>query len=328
MRCTCSRSPIRSRPPRLSALLAAVLLGGCQRQPAARLEIDPAIAEEIGRIRAIDHHAHPVRVVAAGEQDREFDALPVDNMEPSSDPLYLRPGDAGVIEAWRALFAYPYRDAQQEHTREARAKKQQMMQDKGNGYPAWVLDQMGVDVMIANRVRMGRGIQAPRFLWAPYADTLIFPLNNSKLAEQNSDRKAFFGYEDKLLQRYLQEAGLTRPPATLGEYLSRVVTPTLERHKRGGAIAEKFEAAYLRSLDFAPVDRAAAERIYSQFAGRARSPAPNTKSCRIICSGRSRWSAAGSAWWSTCTRWPAPGATLRWRERIRCCSNPFSTIRG
>ena len=47
--------------------------------------------------------------------------------------------------------------------------KQQMMREKGEGYPAWVLDQMGVEVMIANRVRMGRGVQPPRFLWAPYA---------------------------------------------------------------------------------------------------------------------------------------------------------------
>src|SRR2546423_15684148 len=122
--------------------------------------------------------------------------------------------------------------------------------------------------MIANRVQMGRGIQPPRFVWAPYGDALMFPLNNAKLAEQNSDRKAFFGYEEKLLQRYLQEAGLTRPPSNLSEYLSRVVTPTLERHKSGGAIAEKFEAAYLRSLEFAPVERAAAERIYSQFVGK------------------------------------------------------------
>jgi uncharacterized protein len=269
MPCTCSRFPTRSSPPRLPAFLAALLLCGCQRQPAAHPDIDPALAEEIGRIRAVDHHAHPVRVVAAGEQDREFDALPVDNMEPSSDPLYLRPGDEGVIEAHRALFAYPHRDA--------RAKKQQVMQDKGDGYPAWVLDQMGVEVMVANRVRMGRGIQPQRFVWAPYADALMFPLNNSRLAEKNSDRKAFFGYEDKLLQRYLQEAGLTRPPSNLGEYLSRVVTPVLERHRSGGAIAEKFEAAYLRSLDFAPVDRAAAERIYSQFDGKSAAPGPEYK---------------------------------------------------
>jgi hypothetical protein len=171
--------------------------------------------------------------------------------------LYLRPGDAGAIDAWRALFGGP--------PAAARPKKQSTMQEKGDGYPAWVLDQMGVEVMLANRVEMGRGIQPPRFLWVPFVDALIFPLNNSRLAEKNPDRKAFFGLEDKLLRRYLKDAGLVALPPTLGEYLSRVVTPTLERQKRRGAIAEKFEAAYLRSLDFDKVDRADAERVYAQF---------------------------------------------------------------
>jgi hypothetical protein len=51
-----------------------------------------------------------------------------------------------------------------------------------------VLDQMGVDVMLANRVVMGKSIQPPRFRWVPYADALLFPLDNSALAQQNSDR--------------------------------------------------------------------------------------------------------------------------------------------
>ena len=41
-----------------------------------------------------------------------------------------------------------------------------------------------------------------------------------------------------------------------------MVTPTLERHKRGGAVAEKFEAAYLRSLAFDAADAAQADRVY------------------------------------------------------------------
>src|SRR6266699_3285786 len=91
------------------ATLAAslpLLLCACGKPPglAKTPGVDTGIATEIGRIRAIDNHAHPVRVVGSGEQDREFDALPVDNMEPSSDPLFLRPGAPGVREASRALF--------------------------------------------------------------------------------------------------------------------------------------------------------------------------------------------------------------------------------
>ena len=230
-------------------LIGALLLSGCKRTPEMAVEID--------RIRAIDNHAHPVRALARGEQEREFDALPADNMEPSSDPLYLRPGDKGAISAWQALFGGP--------PGAAREKKQSTMQEKGDAYPAWVLDQMGVEVMLANRVAMGRGIQPPRFRWVPFVDALMFPLNNSRLAEKNSDRKVFFADEAILLRRYLKDSGLADPPSELGEYLTRVVTPTLERQKRGGAVAEKFEAASLRRLEFDKVDRAEAQRIYAQF---------------------------------------------------------------
>jgi hypothetical protein len=61
-----------------------------------------------------------------------------------------------------------------------------------------VLDQMGVDVMLANRVAMGKSIQPPRFRWVPYADALLLPLDKSALAQQNSDRRSFFALEDRL----------------------------------------------------------------------------------------------------------------------------------
>ncbi len=140
------RPPFRVASPLQSILMRRVVLialvaAGCGKPPAPPL-IDPAIAAEIAGIRAIDHHAHPVRVVGPGEQDCEFDALPVDNMEPSSDPLFLRPGAPGVAEASRALFGP--------------GGKQQTMREKGDGYPAWVLDQIGFEVVLANCVRMGQ----------------------------------------------------------------------------------------------------------------------------------------------------------------------------
>src|SRR5262249_54564061 len=42
---------------------------------------------------------------------------------------------------------------------------------------------------------------------------------------------------------------------------------TLEAQQRGGCLAVKFEAAYLRPLDFADVDAAAAAAIYARHAG-------------------------------------------------------------
>jgi predicted TIM-barrel fold metal-dependent hydrolase len=68
------------------------------------------------------------------------------------------------------------------------------------------------------------------------------------------------------LRRYRSVWGVARRPATLAEYLSRVVTPTLERQRRGGAVAIKFEAAYLRALDFNDASRGAAERVYARHA--------------------------------------------------------------
>jgi len=229
--------------------LALFLLAACAGdRPAA----DPGLTSEIARIPAIDNHAHPVRVTAPGEPaDRFFDALPVDNMEPQSDPVNLRPGAGATLDAARTLYGTTDPSA-----------KQRAIQQRGAGYPSWVLDQAGIEVMLANRVEMGPSIQPPRFRWVPYVDALLFPLPTDALAARNSDRKSFFALEDKLRARYLREAGLSAPPATFAEYLLRVVTPTLERHRQGGAVAEKFEAAYLRSLAFDAVDRATADRIY------------------------------------------------------------------
>jgi predicted TIM-barrel fold metal-dependent hydrolase len=212
--------------------------------------VNPQLAAEIARIKAVDNHAHPV--IPSGT-DRDFDALPVDNMEPSSDPVRLRPGAPETVKAAKALYGGTTKEA--------------VKRREGAKYPAWVLDRLGIDVMLANRVAMGQGIVPPRFRWVSYVDALIFPLDNSVLAAANSDRKSFFAFEDKLLKRYYQECGVVSRPATLDEYLRKVVTPTLERQQRGGAIAVKFEAAYLRSLDFEKVDKAEAERVYAGAGG-------------------------------------------------------------
>jgi hypothetical protein len=208
--------------------------------------VNPQLAAEIAKIKAVDNHAHPV---IPGGTDREFDALPVDNMEPSSDPVRIRPGSAETKKAARVLYGQRNKDA---------VKKEQ-----GQNYPAWVLDRLGIGVMLANRVAMGQGIVPPRFRWVSYVDALLFPLDNSALAAENSDRKIFFALEDKLRERYFKECGMSQRPATLGDYLAKVVTPTLERHKRGGAVAVKFEAAYLRSLAFGKPAKAEADRVYT-----------------------------------------------------------------
>src|SRR5215471_12334541 len=225
-----------------SLLLLFLLSASCARETPA---VDPQLAAEIAGIKAIDNHAHPP-LVAAG--DRGFDALPVDNMEPESDPVALRPGSGAVKEASKALYGS--------------SGKAAVIQQKGDRYPAWVLDQAGIETMLANRVAMGPSVEPPRFRWVAYMDALLFPLDNSGLAARNSDRRAFFALEDSLRARYLNNQP---PPATLAEYTARVVTPTLEAHKQGGALAEKFEAAYLRTLAFDAVTAQQADSVYRRY---------------------------------------------------------------
>src|SRR5258708_2292403 len=196
------------------------------------------------------------------DKDTDYDALPVEVMDPYTEPVRTREGSPLMLQAWRDLFGYRYNDRAPEHIKELQERKKQRMQEKGEGYANWVLDQLGIETMFANRVAMGRGLAPPRFLWVPFEDALMYPLNNSSLAARNSDYKTFYADEERLLKKYLKECGYSTPPVMLDEYLQKVVTSTLERHKRGGAIAVKFEAAYLRSLEFDNIIRPAATPFY------------------------------------------------------------------
>ncbi|HEY3990466.1 MAG TPA: amidohydrolase family protein [Acidobacteriaceae bacterium] len=250
----------------ISLLLAGLLLAAID---CAGQQIDPSIARQIAAIPAIDNHAHAVLAPPFDKTDKEFDALPVSSMEPQSDPVALRPDFPLLGAAWKALYGFdtpPPLDADGiTHLNEARAR---VKAQQGEHYPAWVLDQAGIGTMLANRVAMGRGVEPPRFRWVPYADALLFPLDNSGMASVSPDRKQFFALEDLVRSRYLKQVAAGNLPPTLDDYLDHVVTPILERQKAGGAVAEKFELAYLRSFDFSDPPRAEAERIYAKWAGR------------------------------------------------------------
>ncbi|MGZ4818342.1 MAG: amidohydrolase family protein, partial [Terriglobales bacterium] len=236
---------------RVTALLVltfAAVFVSAQTQP------DPALLAEIQQIKAIDNHTHVMKVVAAGEQDTEFDALPCDPLEPSGSPTMTRPENPAFMKAWKALYNYPYDDSSPQHLRELMAAKDRVRREQGENFPTWVLDRLNIQTMFANRVAMGPGLKPPRFRWVPYDDALMFPLNNAAMAD-TPDRKIFYALEEKLLRRYLSDLQVARPPASLDEYVARVVLPTLQRQKQSGAVAVKFEAAYLRALDFAPANR-------------------------------------------------------------------------
>jgi uncharacterized protein len=254
-----------------TGLLVAVL--SCSGRPpsgpgaAADHAIDPGIAQAIDATEAIDNHAHPVLAPPLDATDRDFDALPVSSMEPQSDPPALRPDFPLLGAAWKALYGFdmppPLDAAGLQRLNEVRAR---VKQQHGEQYPAWVLDQAKTETMLANRVSMGRGVEPPRFRWVPYVDALLFPLDNSGIASVSPDRRQFFALEDMVGRRYFNAVGMSAPPSTLDGYLSKVVMPTLERQKAEGAVAEKFEVAYLRSFDFSDPPREQAEKIYARWA--------------------------------------------------------------
>ncbi|HVT96677.1 MAG TPA: amidohydrolase family protein, partial [Acidobacteriaceae bacterium] len=253
------------------------------RKSSHGLFVDPGIAKTIDSIQAIDNHAHPVLAPPLDATEKEFDALPVSNLEPQSDPPALRPDFPLLRQAWNALYGIelqpPLDAAGAKRLGEARARAKQA---HGEQYPAWVLDQAKIGTMLANRVAMGRGVEPPRFQWVPYVDALLFPLDNSGMAAASPDRRAFFALEDALRHRYLQALGLKSPPPTLDGYLKKVVTPTLERQKSQGAIAEKFEVAYLRSFEFTNPPRSQVSRIYARWVREGSSRAPDLSDYKLL----------------------------------------------
>jgi len=244
----------------LSGALLFTLLVSAQTAP------DKDLLSEIYKIRAIDNHAHPLKYVTEGEKpDDEFDALPLDAITPFPLPVRLSPTNPEFIRAWHDLYRYSHNDMSEAHLRELMVAKQKTVTEHGDGTPAWILDQLNIETMFANRVAMGRGLNPPRFRWVPFDDALIFPLNNEAAKRFNQDYKGFYPAEERLLKRYLADLNLRALPATLDAYLKQVVTPTLERQKRDGAVAIKYEAAYLRKLDFDNADEAVARTTYARY---------------------------------------------------------------
>ncbi len=247
----------------LTLLLPSTLLA----QTLIEKQVDPEIAAHIYSVKAFDNHAHPVLPPPADKTDRDFDALPVDNMEPQTDIVAWRADNPQLPTAWKALWGLNLTlplDAGGMNRLEA--ARDAVKRREGLHYDAWVLDQANIGVMVANRVSMGPGIAEPRFRWVPYVDALLFPFDTSALAAENPDKKLFFPLEDKVRARFFAAAGVKGVPTTLEEYLSKVVTPSLEDARKRGAIAVKFEIAYLRSFDFSDPPHATAERIYQEGA--------------------------------------------------------------
>jgi len=239
----------------------------------AQSAADPALARYIAGIRAIDNHAHPMRPISAGAPaDSEFDALPLDGIPAFELPNRLKPENLIWREAQSALYRIDPKISGDAYHASLRAAVTDAQRTNGLRFSEWVLDKAGIDVMLANRIAMGPGLAPPRFRWVAFIDPLLFPLDTRNEASRTPDTRPLYPREAKLLQRYLHDVNVKTLPASLDGYVRSVVDATIARQKGGGAVGIKFEAAYLRPLDFDDPDSAAAARVYAQYVNKPAAP--------------------------------------------------------
>src|SRR6266576_2654583 len=138
------------RPGIALCLLMSLSMVGAKPEVFGQAGVDRDLLTEINKIKAIDNHAHPLKYVAEGETpDTEFDALPLDAITPFPLPVRLTPTNPEFIRAWHDLYRYSHNDMSTAHLRELMAAKQRVLQDRGDAFPNWVLDQLNIETMFA-----------------------------------------------------------------------------------------------------------------------------------------------------------------------------------
>jgi len=156
-------------------LLAILACTSPARKAVAPSPADPDLVAFIAKIKAVDNHSHANSVAPA---DSDADALPVDGIAPFELPTMLQTGNPDWLAAFQALYTYPFPDLSDAHLKTLRATMQKVMKSEGDSFPEWVLDQVGTEVLLANRIAMGPGLTSARFRWVSYADAMLFPLSN------------------------------------------------------------------------------------------------------------------------------------------------------
>jgi hypothetical protein len=214
---------------------------------------------QIERIKLFDHHAHP-----AFPDDADVDIAPP---PPGNMPLRIRDDNPEMTAAARALFGFPFADMKGAHGKWLADKKAALKtQFAGAKYFNEILDRVGIETSMANRVAMADYLDPARFKWVFFVDTFMFPFDNTALAARNTDEHVYMPLQTKLRQQYERQLGLQSLPSSFADYLSFVSRSLEGNQKRGGA-AVKFEAAYFRSLTFDDPSRDSAAAIYDKYRG-------------------------------------------------------------
>jgi predicted TIM-barrel fold metal-dependent hydrolase len=259
----------------IRAYLAITLLCAASTSISAQ-DIDPEIARYVNSIKAIDNHSH----ITALDRDRDkgYDQLRCDVLPAAAGlpPANFR-FNTYQQAAYRTLYGFDAKTGSDDEIKKVTAMETAARREHGAGFYKWVMEKAGLETALANRTSMPPEMHAPQIRWVPYEDALLFPLNNSNAKAVNPDRRALYGMAEDLLQTYLRDAGMSRVPITLDLYAEKIVRATLEKQKSAGAVAVKFEAAYLRPLDFAPASKAEASRIYAKYAASGNATATEYK---------------------------------------------------
>jgi hypothetical protein len=244
----------------LAMLLSSSVIGWAQARPFPNQDVSAIyqrLLAQIEKIPIVDMHAHP-----GYWDDSDVDAMAVTVTD--LDPFRTRDTNPEWPAAAKALFGYPYSDFSPEHKAWLDKKDDELRKQWGKDYFTKILDMVGIQVGVANRVAMDYLEGNPRFRWVVFVDPFMFPFNNHDLAI-NPDRAVYFPIQEKALHRYMTQAGVSQMPADLAGY-EALINKVLEQDKQQGAVAIKFEAPYFRSLvNISDPAREKAEAIYSKY---------------------------------------------------------------
>ena len=245
----------------LAALLSAALAIPASAQshalPSGDVQaIYQRLLEQIKAIKIFDHHAHPG---FGDDSDVDAQATPPEHL-----PLRERETNPELVQAVKALFDYPYADLSTEHLRWVQDRSIAAEKAGGTSYWDHILDQCGIESTVANRVAMPGYLNPKRFRWVFFVDSFLFPFDNKTVTGENPDEGVYIPLQEKVLHRYMQQVGLKQLPDNLDAYL-KFISRILEENQAKGAIAEKFEAGYFRSLYFADPPRQSAAAVYQKF---------------------------------------------------------------
>ncbi|HEY4739030.1 MAG: amidohydrolase family protein [Candidatus Acidiferrales bacterium] len=220
-------------------------------------EIYERLLSQIDKIPVFDNHAHP-----AFADDTDVDAMAAP--EGASEAFRIRETNPELAAAAKALFGYPYDDFAPEHAKWLEAKTAELKKQQGAKYFSNILDRVGIETVLANRVAMPDYLEPTRFRWVFFVDSLLFPFDNTQLEKRDSDEALYLPLQEKVLHRYMKQEGVSSLPADLAGYEALIRNIVADNQKRGG-VAMKFEAAYFRSLYFSDPSREEVDPIYRKY---------------------------------------------------------------